>query len=91
MTAPLDSGLAAIASAGIGWQPEVAAKMLCKDKPCRDCKHFEMRVIRANETDTFGHLLPYCTNPMLPGYGWQHGDGWQQTQTLSTCDHWSAK
>lgn len=85
MTAAFENEFAPIAGADIGWKSVLAAKTFWNGKPCRACSNFEMRMIKARETDAFGHLLPYCTNPLLPGAG-----GYQ-TQILSTCDHWSAK
>lgn len=77
--------LAVIAGAGMGWKPVYEAKTFWHGKPCRACERFEMRMVRAQESDTFGHLWPTCNHPALPG---EHG---QPTQVTATCDRWSPR
>lgn len=77
--------LSVIAGAGMCWKPHYDAKAFWHGKPCRACERFEMRMVKAQETDTFGHLLPTCTHPGLPGE-----DG-QPTQVTATCDRWIQK
>ena len=77
--------LSVIAGAGMGWKPVYEAKTFWHGKPCRACEHFEMRVVRARESDSFGHLWPTCKHPALPG------KGGHLTQPGATCDKWSAK
>ena len=83
-TGPLYSALSLIAESGIGWKL-VHNTEFWTGKPCNTCDHFEMRMIKANESDSFGHLLPYCNNPQLPG------DGGQRTVPNASCHHWRAK
>lgn len=79
------SQFAAIAAAVVGWKPVYEAKTFWNGKPCNACRHFEMRMIKANESDSFGHVLPYCNHPHLPG------EGGYQTQMTATCDLWNAR
>lgn len=83
-TGPLDSALSLIAEAGMGWKLVHNAEFWT-GKPCNACEHFEMRMIKANESDSFGHLLPYCNHPQLPG------DGGLRTVPNASCHHWRAK
>lgn len=73
-----------IAAAGMGWRHFDFRDALL-GKCCNTCRHFEMRMIKSNESDSFGHLLPYCNHPTLPG------DGGQPTEPVSSCNNWSAK
>lgn len=77
--------LDAIAGAGVGWRSALNGTTLRYETPCHACRHFEMRMIKARETDSFGHLWPTCNNPALPG---EHG---QPTQPSATCNHWEAR
>lgn len=77
--------MSVIAGAGMGWKSICEAKTFGHGKPCNTCGHFEMRMIRANESDSFGHLLPYCAHPNL------RGEGGCQTQMTSTCNKWRSK
>lgn len=79
-----DANLCAIAS-HMGWMPSLLAKNHRAAKPCNACRHFSMRMIKNNEADSFGHLIPYCNHPDLPG------DSGLQTQFLSSCNEWGAK
>lgn len=85
MTTDHENAQHVIADAGMGWKPPLQAKTFWLGKPCRACRSFAMRMIKSSESDSFGHLLPYCNHPMLPGAGGC------RTQMLSSCDHWSAK
>lgn len=77
--------MGAIAGAGIGWKGHYDAKTFWSGMPCRHCKYFEMRMVKARDSDTFGHLWPTCNNPGLPG------DDGLPTQPSATCDQWEAK
>lgn len=85
MNAKVDNRFDAIAGAGVGWKSHYEAKTFWYGRPCSDCSHFEMRMIKARDTDSFGHLWPICNNPALPG---EHG---QPTQPSATCNHWEAR
>ena len=74
-----------IAGAGVGWRSALNEKTLRYEIPCSACRHFEMRMIKVRETDSFGHLRPTCNSPALPG-----GSG-QPTLSTATCNHWEAK
>jgi len=84
MTSSLGDALSVIAGAGMGWKSHLDAKTFWNGMPCRKCAFFEMRMIKANESDSFGHLWPTCNHPKLPG---QSG---QATQPSATCDLWKA-
>jgi len=85
MNAYAESPMNAIASAGMGWKSADQARAAAAKTLCHACRHFEMRTIKAVESDSFGHLWPYCNHPVLPG------EGGQPTQSTATCDNWERR
>lgn len=85
MSAKPDSQFDVIASAGTGWKSVYEAKTFWYGRQCSACRHFEMRMIKARETDSFGHLSPTCNNPALPG------EQDQPPLPSATCNLWEAR
>lgn len=85
MSALAENPMSVIASTGMGWKSADQARASASPARCHACRHFEMRTIKAAESDSFGHLWPYCNHPLLPG------TGGQPTQSTATCDHWERR